>query len=279
MDPVFVLKKIVSLFLGPVALVLELILLGASLYALSRIRPSSRFGIRKAGRRRCMRRSGLALVISGAVLLYLAGTGPVAGKLAYSLESRFVDSIDEKGEYVFKETPEFIVVLAGGTRTVAGKPVLSRLTPHGMARVVGAVDLWKQYPEAVLVLTGRPDETGPMNQVAVRLGVPAGQIIKETESRDTKDHPRYVKKMIGEAPIALVTSAMHMPRAAGLFRKQGLHPQLAPVDFVVWPKTGDFDPENPDSLLPKASNLYLTSKALHEILGLRWAAMRGQLGE
>lgn len=279
MDPVFVLKKIVALFLGPVALVLEFTLLGVFLYLLSRIRPSSRFGIRKPSRRRCLRRTGLTLVISGSALLYLASTGPVAGKLTYSLESRFVDSIDEKGEYVLEQKPEFIVVLAGGTRTVAGKPVLSRLSPHGMARVVGAVDLWNQYPEATFVLTGRPDETGPMSKVAMRLGVPSGQIIKETESRDTKDHPRYVKKMIGEAPLALVTSAMHMPRAAGLFRKQGLRPELAPVDFVVWPKTGGFDPEHPDSLFPKASNLNLTARALHEILGLRWAAMRGQLGE
>lgn len=277
MDLLFVLKKLLSLFLGPVAIVLELLFFGILLYALSRRSPRGRCGIRNPRRRRLARRTGLILVFLGAGLLYLGSIAPVSGALTLSLESKAAVSLDGSGEVATETEPEFIVVLAGGSRAVPGKPVLSRLTRHGMARVVGGVDLWKRFPDASFVVTGHPYETGPMSRIAQRLGVPAENIIKETQSRDTKDHPRYLKEILGEAPFLLVTSATHMPRAAGLFRKQELDPVLAPVDFMVWPGMGDYEPYAPDALVPKASNLFQTATALHEMMGLCWAALRGQL--
>jgi len=115
-----------------------------------------------------------------------------------------------------------------------------------------------------------------MKRVAVVLGVDQKKILQERESRDTKDHPSFIKPMIGDSPFFLVTSGYHMPRAMSLFRKQGLDPRPAPNDFRVWPKFDEYNPYQTDKLFPKVINIQRTDRALHEILGMAWADFRDQ---
>lgn len=273
MDPVFLFKKVVSLFLDPVAAVLGLSLWGWFSFWLARVF-ERREKLLVARRFRFV---AVGFIVVSGVCLYLGSLGPVSESLTRSLEKSVGENIDQSGEYRFEERPEFVVVLAGGHRASAGKPSLSGLTRHAFARVVGGVELWKKYPESRFVVTGHPDETGVMRKIAVKLGVPPHRVISESESRDTKDHPVYLKPILGDKPFLLVTSATHMPRSAGLFRGQGLNPILAPVDFQSWPKGDGFSPYAPNAIAPKAVNLYRTAVAMHEIIGLRWAKLRGQI--
>ncbi len=66
----------------------------------------------------------------------------------------------------------------------------------------------------------------------------------------------------GERSLLLVTSAFHLPRAAGCFRRVGLQPDLLPVDFRAPGGTGLMQ-----SLLPRARHLAATSDAIHELFG------------
>ena len=178
---------------------------------------------------------------------------------------------------VVTTVPAAIVVLAGGQRNAPEKPVLSSLTRQGLARIVGGVDLWKHFPDSKFIVTGQPDETAAMRAVAQRLGVPADRIVEETESRDTKDHPRKLKPLLGESPFLLVTSGTHMPRSAALFRAAGYDPVLAAVDLQIWPTPGVYDPYRPGLFIPRVAGLELTSTALHEIAGLAWSRWRGEV--
>jgi uncharacterized SAM-binding protein YcdF (DUF218 family) len=68
-----------------------------------------------------------------------------------------------------------------------------------------------------------------------------------------------------------------MPRSAALFKAAGYDPILAPVDFLIWPTPGVYDPYRPGMLIPRVFNLELTSTALHEIGGIAWSRWKGEV--
>jgi uncharacterized SAM-binding protein YcdF (DUF218 family) len=71
--------------------------------------------------------------------------------------------------------------------------------------------------------------------------------------------------------ILLVTSAMHMPRAAGAFRKAGFEVVAVPADF----HSGWRDPDILSRWFPSADNLRDSYTALHEWLGIATYRLRG----
>lgn len=279
MDFSFTFKKLLSIYLNPVTITLELIFLGIVLIGFASRQTRRPQGPKWKRFKAFLGDSGVVLIVLGLVFLFLCSIDPIANALTLALEAKHPPLEERDGRPVVPQAPEFVVVLAGGHLSVEGKPTLSRLTRHALARVVGGVDLWTAFPEAKFVVTGHPKETASMRAVAERLGVPADRIVAETESRDTKDHPVKLAPILGDAPFLLVTSGTHMPRAAALFRSQGLEPVLAPVDFTIWPSAGDYDPYRRGLLVPRPSNVHVTAVALHEWGGLLWSKWRGEVGE
>ncbi len=277
MDHWFSLKKLLSIYLNPVTVTLELVFIGVVLIGWASRKPRKPPGPKMSRLRAHIGDLGVFLVILGILALFLSSIDPVANALALHLERQHPPLEEREGVPVVPETPAAIVVLAGGQLNVPDKPVLSRLTRQALGRVVGAADLWKHFPEAKFIVTGHPDETSAMRAVAERLGVDPDRIIEETESRDTKDHPRKLNPLLGDAPFLLVTSATHMPRSAALFKAAGYEPIPAPVDFLIWPTPGIYDPYRPGMLIPRVFNLDLTATALHEIGGMAWSRWRGEV--
>lgn len=277
MDFWFSLKKILSIYINPISVTLELVFFGLVLISFASRRPRKPLGPRRARLRGVLGDFGVFLVMLGMLTLYLSSIDPVANGLTLHLEAQNPPLTETDGVPVVTQIPEYLVVLAGGHLSVPGKPTLSRLSRVAFARVVGAVDLAGHFPGAKVIFTGHPDETAAMRAVAGRLGIPAERIMEETESRDTKDHPLYLKPILGDKPFLLITSAVHMPRAVSLFRKQGLQPTVAAVDFVIWPTPGDYDPYRQGLLLPRVFNLELTATALHEIAGMWWSTWREEV--
>lgn len=277
MDHWFSLKKLLSIYLNPITVTLELVFLGVVLIGLASRKPRKPLGPKMTRLRAHLGDLGVFLVILGILTLFLSSIDPVANALALHLERQHPPLEERNGVPVVPETPAAIVVLAGGQLNVPDKPVLSRLTRQALGRVVGAADLWKHFPDAKFIVTGHPDETSAMRAVAERLGVKSDRIIEETESRDTKDHPRKLGPLLGDSPFLLVTSATHMPRAAALFEAAGYSPILAPVDFLIWPTPGVYDPYRPGMLIPRVFNLELTSTSLHEIGGIAWSRWKGEV--
>ena len=118
-----------------------------------------------------------------------------------------------------------------------------------------------------------PPEATTLSRVAQELGVAKSDMVLEVESRDTKDHPLYVRHLVKDEPFILVTSAFHMPRAMKLFAKQGLAPIPAPAG--PWKPSKEF--WSPGNLFPSAKGLRLAELAYHEYMGLTWAWVRGQI--
>lgn len=269
MDFWFVFKKFTAIGLTPIAITLELVLVGLLLVGFSRTTTLKKPHPKWLWFKGVSGDLGGYLIAGAALFLYLCSIEPVSYGLTGLLE---------KKHPVLKEVtsnPQFVVVLPGGQRFSAEKPDASNIERKTLVRLMKGVELWKKHPESTMVFSGLPIEVNPMRQIAMEMGVAEDKIFVETEARDTKDHPRYLKSLLAGKSFLLVTSGNHMPRSVALFRGQSLDPTPVPTDLHCTPGM-EFTLKK---LIPKGRYLLITDEAFHEHLGIGWAAMRRQLKE
>ena len=100
------------------------------------------------------------------------------------------------------------------------------------------------------------------------LGIPASDIFTDANSRNTEENAANAKAIIDSAHIAppwlLISSAMHLPRAAAIFKKKGIDATIYPCDFSA--KNSGNNPVE-DYLLPSASALKQWEFFIKEIVG------------
>jgi uncharacterized SAM-binding protein YcdF (DUF218 family) len=104
--------------------------------------------------------------------------------------------------------------------------------------------------------------------------IPSAAIRIETGSINTHENAIrscQILAPLGIRQILLVTSAMHMPRAAAAFRKAGFQVTVAPADF----RSGWGEPDYLSRWLPRAQYLVDTEDALHEWMGIGIYRLRG----
>lgn len=211
-------SKILWFFLTPSNLILLALLLGA-LLLWTRAWPLGR-----------------KLILVALIFLILAGLSPLGNLLLLPLENRFPQwepsSRSPAGIIVLGDSNETMIRLARGQ--VALNESAERMTE--------AVMLARRYPLAKLVfaggdgglLGGAGNEADDAKIFFVGLGVPSSQLIMEQASRNTYENAGLVAKAVqpkaGEVWL-LVTSAAHMPRAVGCFRKAGMYVTPYPVDY------------------------------------------------
>ena len=209
----YVLNKIVWLFLNPVTLPLTIAAVGAVLLGKCRGRTN--------------RLLGGACAALALAALWFETTLTCACLLGLPLER----------PYLSAQTPErlpsadAIVVLGGGIckRKSLAYPDLQ----VGADRVWHAARLWKAGKAPLIVLSGVAEEEASQ-PLLLDLGVPKSSILIEGASRNTYENSRLVEKTLGEGKrILLVTSAWHMNRARGNFARTSLAVTPAPCDFAA----------------------------------------------
>lgn len=216
----FVLSKTLGIMMLPTNIVIGLLVFGALLSATR------------------LARLGRGLVIVGVLLFVLCGSLPLGNLLLYALESRFPAWDPSAG------APDGIIVLGGPI-----EPELS--AAHGMPVIHGSPDrifagaaLARRYPNARIIYTGgSPNlisndarEADFAAAIFESLGVDKSRLILERASRNTYENAVFSKALAEPKPgerWLLVTSAFHMPRSIGLFRKAGFAVQAYPVDWRV----------------------------------------------
>jgi uncharacterized SAM-binding protein YcdF (DUF218 family) len=243
-----VLKLLLERWLLPLPICLVLLIAGLSL--------------RRGGRARA---ANIAFALSAALGL-LSAYGPLANGLLRPLESRYPAVLDAS---ILNPAPHYIVVLGSGYRPRPGLPVTAALDADSLVRLFEAVRLWRELPGAVLVLSGgairgEPPIARGYATAASALGIPADAMLLSDLPVDTGSEIRALRQQVGEAPVLLVTSAAHMPRAMALCARYGVHALAAP--------TGNLTEPNPGArawlALPSAGALHRTESAIHEYLGL-----------
>jgi uncharacterized SAM-binding protein YcdF (DUF218 family) len=223
-------------------------------------------------------RLGRRLMIVSLLLLALAGLSPLGNILILPLEQRFPPWDASRG------TPDGIVVLGGAVSpdvsATRGQPTLN----EAAERMTVIAEIARRYPAARIAFTGgSANLLGGASEAAVVLrlfesfGIPGKRVLLESRSRNTAENVRLTKELVQPQPgerWLLVTSAHHMPRSIGVFRREGFPVEAYPVD---WRTRG---PE--DSILPfltLGAGLRRTDTALHEWVGLVVYWLSGQSSE
>jgi len=181
---------------------------------------------------------GRKLLIASIALLAICGFSPLGNWLLYPLEQRFPPWDAARGP------PDGIVVLGGSI-----DPDLS--AAHGVAvvknsadRVIATAALARRYPNARIIFSGGSGnlisddarEADYAGAVFESLGVFKARLTMERRARNTQENAEFSRALAapksGERWL-LVTSAFHMPRSVGLFRKAGFAVEPYPVSWLV----------------------------------------------
>lgn len=213
------------------------------------------------------RRTVLASLILASLVLIATTNTPLGNALLLPLEQRF-----QRAD--LSEDPAGIIVLGGGIESVISERRGVIEQGNAADRLYEAAMLARRFPNAKLVYTGGPgsvfnqDHTGA--EAALRylisFGIDERRVTIEKNSRNTFENAvlssEIVELKAGDKWV-LVTSAFHMPRAIGVFRKQGWHVLPWPCDFRT------FGPEAVrDFSSSTHSNLSNLSLAIKEWVGL-----------
>jgi uncharacterized SAM-binding protein YcdF (DUF218 family) len=99
-----------------------------------------------------------------------------------------------------------------------------------------------------------------------------GDVRLEPRSRTTYENAVETSALVGPGKrIALVTSALHMPRAMALFRQQGLEATAFPCDYLTGPREPGVREYLPDLQAFRSSSL-----AINEWAGLWLYTLAGK---
>ena len=178
----------------------------------------------------------LTVTLAFAVLITIV---PVGLMMVEILENRF--PIVTK----FTGPIDGIIVLGGTvnqlTTKYRGQPSLT----SGAERLTEFIVLAKRYQNAKLVFSGgsglllRQDvkEAETARLFFAQMGLDTRRVIFEDQSRNTFENAHYTYKLVSPTPQerwVLITSASHMPRSVGSFRKAGWKVIPFPVDFSTY---------------------------------------------
>ena len=262
----FWLKKTISFWLMPVPL--GLVLIGTGLLLMRSARRA---------------RLGRALVLATIAMWLVASNKFVADSLLRSLEARFPAMPEFTASAPLPAELAacgYVVILGGGNHRTPGLAASNLLSGAALSRLVEGVRILRALPDAKLIATGpgaasaptEPTHAAMLGRAAVSLGIAPERIVFIDTARDTEEESRAVKQLAGDAPVALVTSAWHMPRAAALFRSAGLKTVPCPADFATKANPG----WSVDDFLWEIGAINGTSLAVRERLGYLWIWLRGK---
>jgi uncharacterized SAM-binding protein YcdF (DUF218 family) len=214
----FTLSKILGFFANPSNLVISVGILGLLLLA-------TRWA-----------RAGTWLLAASFIALAILGLSPVGNALMIPLEQRFPPWDASRGP------PDGIIVLGGVISpdiSIARNEVALN---EAAERLTVVAELARRYPNARILFSGgtgalvhgEGSEAPFARRQLESFAIPRARILLEDRSRNTVENALYSKQMAQPMPgerWLLVTSAYHLPRAIGVFRKAGFPVEPYPVDW------------------------------------------------
>lgn len=219
---------------------------------------------------------GRKVASAGIIVLLSFALLPIGDALTLPLESRFPQWRESAGG-----TPTGVIVL-GGAIDPGMSAVHRQVSLNGAAeRLTEAAQLARRFPDARVVFSsgfgsargGTMREADFAADLLTGLGLERQRLVLERESRDTFENGLFTRRIVKLKPgdrWLLVTSATHMPRAMGVFRRLGFNVEAYPVDYQTgrWRGLARFP-------IP-LRNLRLVDQAVHEWLGLLAYRLNGR---
>jgi len=211
------------------------------------------------------RRRGHVLATVAALLLLTVAVLPVGQWAVAPLEARFpVPAVPAR--------VDGIVVLGGAVQLAISRAHGEIALDDAAERITASVALARRHPEAKVLLSGgdasvlpRPGEheAAETRRLFIDLGIDPDRLLVEDRSRNTFENAELSRALAQPKPgetWLLVTTAAHMPRAVGCFRRVGWDVLPYPVDFRT--------EESPRPEFSLSGHLGLLDFAAKEWLGL-----------
>jgi len=222
--------------------------------------------------------AGRWLISAATVILLIPTLFPVGDFLLWPLEERFSAPSE------LPKDISGIIALGGGEEAVI---TLTREQPSfndGAERLTTFVALARRYPNAKLIYAGGIGSLYQQNYKSnvtaqkffKQMGLNTDRVLFDSHARNTAENAANSLKLLGEKPEGnwvLITSAYHIPRAVGIFRKIGWDVIPYPVDYKT---TGQW---KLDWGFPSLFNFIMFSQGLHEWAGLAVYWMTGRTSE
>src|SRR6187401_1617387 len=177
-------------------------------------------------------RWGRRFVTIGAILLLLAGLSPLGNVLILPLENRFPrTNLDSP------PPPTGFIILGGAEDRLVGTTRHAPALNEAAERIVEGAILAQRFPNSKIAFTGGDagilyksgSEAEGAEALLTAMGVAKDRLILEASARDTYENAVFLKEeLIKQGDLGpgkrwiLITSAHHIPRAMGAFRKAGL---------------------------------------------------------
>jgi len=194
-------------------------------------------GLWMKGRGRSGRLAGV-LAWGGALALIAGGLTPLGNIIVLPLEQRFAGvPAPSPGDRV-----DGIILLGGFEDGWVSQGRGGLGVNESAERVTEGLRLALRHPEAKVVFTGgvgglfarNVEASEPVAAFLTEAGVAKDRLVLENRSRNTYENAVFTRDLVNPKPGErwyLVTSAYHMPRAMGLFRKAGFDVVAYPVDY------------------------------------------------
>lgn len=222
-----------------------------------------------------LRRLARALLLLALAMLYVTSIPATAEWLIGSLERRFVAIPPQATQ---TRGAGAIVVLGAGRYPEAPEYGSDTVSALALERLRYAAWLHQRTGLPVLVTggstMGQPIPEAQLMQRALEQDFGIAGVWTEERSHTTAENARFSAEALAQRGIhriLLVTHALHMARAASVFRHAGM-------DVVPAP-TGFHEPHPVDrgmtAWLPRIDALHRTDQALHEYIGMLWYGLRG----
>jgi uncharacterized SAM-binding protein YcdF (DUF218 family) len=215
----FVTAKVLWFLLQPSSLMVGAVIIGTALHGTA------------------WRRLARGLLWGAIAALLVCGLSPLGDALIGPLEQRFPRADLERGGAIAG-----IIVLGGAEDSRAeGAQQLAALN-EAAERYTEAVVLAQRLPQVRLVFSGGSGallrkvspEAETAGRLFVALGIAKERLVLESQSRDTYQNALFSARLLDPKPgerWLLVTSAAHMPRAMGCFRRAGFAVEAWPADY------------------------------------------------
>lgn len=167
------------------------------------------------------------LIISCLGFAFL-GVIPIGVWMIEALENRFPKI------HQFPSDTKGIILLGGSFDQAVTQGRGETAYNPAAGRFIQFVEVAKESPHLQPVFTGTPFEVETAKREFEALGLDPSRVLFEGTSKDTKDNALKTAALLnskaGEKWV-LVTSAYHMPRSVGLFRKAGFDVIPYPDDY------------------------------------------------
>ena len=224
------------------------------------------------------KKSKLFLIIT-IVLFFIFSNSFIADEMMRLWEMQITRTEDLNDSY------DAGILLGGGMVTLDTKT--NRLIfSHNCDRFFQTIQLYKQKRIKKIIITGGSGnltyhemaEAPLLRRYLISIKVPEKDILIDSLSDNTRQNAAYTKEIINktfskEDKFLLITSAIHMKRALGCFRKAGIN--VSP--FTTNKHAGERRYELNHLLLPEPSSFVSWEQFIHEYFGYLIYGIMGYL--